>query len=151
DLIIRALGPLAERTGPVSRLIAPIARLKERVLFYVRARRVMPHEELMELRGAADGAVGEAPALASQGPRLTPGPGGPGGPPDRRTLERLAIAELLTTGANAKRIAESIGVSRTTLLGWPDFREAYDRLRTDAGAKKQGRRRGKRVGDRDFE
>ncbi len=68
---------------------------------------------------------------------------------ERATLLRLALAELLLTGPNVKRIAEKIGVPRTTLLGWPDFVEHLDRARAAAETRKRGRK-GRRVGESVF-
>jgi hypothetical protein len=57
----------------------------------------------------------------------------------------------MTVGPNATRIAREVGVPRGTLLGWPEFRERYDRMKADGEAAKWSRRRGRRAGDRDFE
>lgn len=69
---------------------------------------------------------------------------------DRSTLERLALAELILIGPNATKIAAKVGVPRGTLLGWPTFRDAYDRAKVGREANKRSRRRGRRAGDRDF-
>jgi hypothetical protein len=69
---------------------------------------------------------------------------------ERELKERLALAELLTTGPNASQIAAKLGVPRTTLLGWPTFREHYDRLKKDAEVRRQ-QHRGRKAGERDFE
>jgi hypothetical protein len=70
---------------------------------------------------------------------------------DRSVLERMALAELLTTGPNASQIAKRLGVPRTTLLGWPTFRDLYDRAKQDQEIAKRSRRRGRRAGRKDFE
>jgi hypothetical protein len=74
------------------------------------------------------------------------------GSPDsgRDLMERLAIAELLTTGPNVTAIAKKIRVKRTTLLGWPTFRTCLARTKQDAEGRKQ-ERRGRRAGTHDFE
>ncbi len=48
-----------------------------------------------------------------------------------------ALAALLTIGPNASRIARTIGVPRSTLLGWPVFRLRYDQVKAD-GATRRG-------------
>jgi hypothetical protein len=63
----------------------------------------------------------------------------------------MALAELQVIGPNATKIAEAIGVKRTTLLGWPTFRKYYDRAKQQSEVAKRSRRRGRRAGDRDFE
>jgi hypothetical protein len=47
-----------------------------------------------------------------------------------------AIAALLTIGPNVSKIARTIGVPRTTLLGWPEFRLRYDQVKADAAKRK---------------
>jgi hypothetical protein len=68
---------------------------------------------------------------------------------DRQILERLALAELLVEGPNAKRIAEKVGVKRSTLLGWPIFRERYNRMKAEQKKDTEERRRRLRRGDED--
>jgi hypothetical protein len=68
---------------------------------------------------------------------------------ERGLKERLALAELLLHGPNATRIARSIGVPRPTLLGWPKFREHYDRLKQKQQEEKEERRRRLLRGDQD--
>jgi transposase-like protein len=63
----------------------------------------------------------------------------------------MALAELLVNGPNASQIARRIGVPRTTLLGWPTFREHYDRAKQDQEVARRSRRHGRRAGERDFE
>jgi hypothetical protein len=70
---------------------------------------------------------------------------------DRDIKERMALAELLLIGPNATKIAQKIGVKRTTLLGWQTFRENYDRAKQNSEVAKQSRRRGRRAGDRVFD
>jgi hypothetical protein len=72
---------------------------------------------------------------------------------DRAALELAAIAELSFANGrpNVKRIAEKLGVPRSTLRSWPTFAEALRRINTQAAVAKQSRRRGRRAGDRDFE
>ena len=67
----------------------------------------------------------------------------------REVKEHEAIGLLLKGELNVSQIAEKIGVKRTTLLGWPIFREFLDRFRHQAESHKQSRR-GRRDGDRDF-
>ena len=69
---------------------------------------------------------------------------------DREEKVRAALAALLTIGPNATRIADAVGVPRTTLLGWETFRLHYDRAKRDAEARKTARR-GNRTGASDFE
>ncbi len=81
-----------------------------------------------------------------------PGPGDCQKAQDDRSIKaRMALAELLTSGPNATRIAERIGVNRTTLLGWPEFREQYDKAKLNREVAKRARRRGRRAGNGDFE
>src|SRR5262249_51960112 len=47
---------------------------------------------------------------------------------DRAARVRMALAEMMRIGPKGKQIANHVGVSRSTLLGWPEFREHYDRL-----------------------
>ncbi len=68
---------------------------------------------------------------------------------DRKILERLAIAALLIEGPNATRIAQSIGVKRTTMLGWPTFREQYDKAKNQRAEEREARRRRLRNGELD--
>jgi hypothetical protein len=67
-------------------------------------------------------------------------------PPDHKAL---AMALLFTVGPNAKAISDKIGVPRTTLLGWPDFKAAYDKVKADKQATTESRRRRLRKGDED--
>ena len=53
-----------------------------------------------------------------------------------------AIAALLIIGPNASKIAESVGVPRGTLLGWPEFRQRYDQVKADAKNRKSRYPRG---------
>jgi hypothetical protein len=62
----------------------------------------------------------------------------------------MALAELLLIGPNATKIAEKLGVPRTTLLGWRTFREHYNLAKREAATRRQGHR-GRRAGERDFE
>lgn len=55
--------------------------------------------------------------------------------------ETLAIAALLTIGPNVSRIAIAVGVPRTTLLGWQQFREQLAKVRAASEREKQSRRR----------
>jgi hypothetical protein len=87
-------------------------------------------------------------ATGQHGPRA----GGPMRPeqpqPDKRTL---ALAALARIGPNVAKIAREINVPRTTLLGWPTFRQALDKMRATGEKARRSRRRGRRAGDRDFE
>jgi hypothetical protein len=69
---------------------------------------------------------------------------------EKKVKVLAALAALFAGGPNAAKIARQIGVKRTTLLSWPEFREAYDRLKRDAEARK-GAYRGRRAGASDFE
>ena len=69
---------------------------------------------------------------------------------ERKRQVTHALACLLTFGPNASRIAKEVGVPRTTLLGWTEFRERYDQVKADSKLAKGSRRRGRRAG-RDFE
>jgi hypothetical protein len=68
---------------------------------------------------------------------------------DRVILVRMAQAELLIEGPNASKIAGKIGVPRTTLLGWPEFREYYERAKERLRADMDARRKRLRRGDED--
>ena len=61
--------------------------------------------------------------------------------PDKETH---AVSLLLDPrfGPNAKKIAEEIGVPRTTLISWPRFELAYRRMKADCEQQKQSRRKG---------
>ena len=64
--------------------------------------------------------------------------------------ETLALACLARIGANVAEIARQVGVPRATLYGWPKFKEALGRFRDQEAQARQGRRRGRRAGNRDF-
>jgi hypothetical protein len=68
---------------------------------------------------------------------------------EQQIKERMALAELLTVGPNASRIAREVGVSRTTLLGWKTFREHYDRAKDQQRKDTEDRRRRLLRGDDD--
>jgi hypothetical protein len=67
----------------------------------------------------------------------------------RQILEPMAMAVLLTIGPNAKKIAEKVGVPRTTLLGWETFKAAYDKKKGEAEAEKENRKRRLKSADQD--
>jgi hypothetical protein len=71
---------------------------------------------------------------------------------DELDLQNMAVALLLDPqiGTNASAIADKLGVPRTTLLGWSEFRKRYDQLREQGVAAKRRRRRGRRAGANDF-
>jgi len=70
---------------------------------------------------------------------------------ERSHQETLALACLLRIGPNVARIAKELGIPRTTLLGWPEFKVRCNQMRADQALAKQRRRRGRRAGDGDFE
>jgi hypothetical protein len=55
----------------------------------------------------------------------------------RINLETMAIAKLTEHGANAKRIAEDIGVPTSTLRNWKNFRHYYNAAKTDGLMRRQ--------------
>lgn len=59
--------------------------------------------------------------------------GGPMRPKEnaRVNLETAAIALLTRHGANAKRIAQEIGIPVTTLRSWKNFRHFYQAAKAD--------------------
>jgi hypothetical protein len=63
---------------------------------------------------------------------------------------RQALVCLLIVGPNVSEIARRVGVPRTTLLSWPDFRSALNQVKGQAEAARQSRR-GRRAGGRDFQ
>ena len=67
----------------------------------------------------------------------------------KQILEQMAMALLLTIGPNAKKIAEKVGVPRTTLMSWETFKAAYDKKKGEAQAEMEKRRRRLKSADQD--
>jgi hypothetical protein len=112
--------------------------------------RISPPDAVRSPSHAASG-WGRRPAFPSNDPDRNPTGRTPSRPRnDRIDKERQALAALLTIGPNVSRIAREVGVPRTTLLGWPQFRECYERAKEDAERRRRSLR-GRRAGDRDFE
>jgi hypothetical protein len=101
--------------------------------------KVERRQALDAIRSAEAAEIKEAKAkrrLAGEADKTNAGP-----EIDKKTR---AVAALLTIGPNATKIAKAIGVKRTTLLGWPEFRQRFDQLKADAEVRKRRLPRGRK-------
>src|SRR5262249_52631889 len=63
-------------------------------------------------------------------------------PESRSQKEDRAIVLLLKIGPNVSKIAQQVGVKRTTLLGWRRVRECLEKAKAQAEFNRRGTRRG---------
>jgi hypothetical protein len=99
--------------------------------------------DLREIVAAAGQPVGRPEAASEAPPRRRADPA------LKQARLANALVELTRVGPNAARIARTVGVPRTTLMDWPEFREAFYRQKA-AAEERRKKRRGRRAGAADF-
>jgi hypothetical protein len=73
------------------------------------------------------------------------------GPESRQRRLFEAIGLLSVVGPDLRKIAETMGVGRTTLYGWDEFMKHYEPLKEELKARRRRRHRGYRTRDRHLE